>query len=37
VTWFRETGKPPTRRLTAEVKRLGATLDRRLELSVTPG
>jgi hypothetical protein len=37
VAWFRETGKPPTRRLTTEVKRLGATLDRRLELSVTPG
>jgi len=37
VAWFRETGKPPIRRLTAEVKRLGATLDRRLELSVTPG
>ncbi len=37
VAWFREAGKPPSRRLTAEVKRLGATLDRRLELSVTPG
>jgi len=37
VTWFREAGKPPRRRLSAEVKRLGATLDRGLALSVTPG
>jgi len=37
VAWFREAGEPPIRRLTAEVKRLGATLDRRLELAVTPG
>ena len=37
VAWFREAGKPPLRRLRAEVGRLGATLDRRLELSLVPG
>jgi len=35
VAWFREAGKPPRRRLEAEVKRLGATLDRRFELSLS--
>jgi hypothetical protein len=37
VAWFREAGKPPSGRLAVEVKRLGATLDRRLALSITPG
>ena len=37
VAWFREAGKPPRGRLEAEVKRLGATLDRRLALSLKPG
>ena len=36
VGWFREAGKPPNRRLETEVRRLGATLDRRLELSSRP-
>ena len=34
VAWFTEAGKPPRGRLQAEVKRLGATLDRRLTLSL---
>ena len=37
VAWFREAGTLPLRRLRAEVGRLGATLDRRLELSLVPG
>ena len=37
VAWFREAGKPPRRRLDAEVKRLGAILDRRLALSLATG
>jgi hypothetical protein len=36
VAWFREAGKPPVRRLEAEVRRLGQTLDRRLDLSLVP-
>jgi hypothetical protein len=36
VAWFGETGEPPRRKLGAEVARLGALVDRRLELSVTP-
>ena len=36
VAWFGEGGKPPRRRLGTEVGRLGALVDRRLELSVTP-
>ena len=37
VGWFGEAGKPPRRRLEAEVKRLGTILDRRLTLSLASG
>ena len=37
VGWFGEAGKPPRRRLEAEVKRLGTILDRRLALSLASG
>lgn len=37
VAWFREAGKPQRRRLQAEVKSLGETLDRPLLLSLSLG
>jgi hypothetical protein len=35
VAWFSETGKPPSKSLEAEVKRLGSIVGRKLSLTVT--
>jgi hypothetical protein len=37
VGWFREAGKPPTAKLKAETRRMGAILGRPLTLEVAIG